>query len=76
MPVMSMLVGDKTIAQLKAVFMEELQSLLPEFAERCSEKLAGRLIYKAVVAGFAAGALLGALQMLLCLLIGPSGLAK
>jgi hypothetical protein len=76
MPVMSMLVGEKTIAQLKAVFMEELQNLLPEFAERCAGKLAARLIYKAVLAGFLAGASIGALQMLLGLLVGPSGLVK
>lgn len=76
MPVMSMLVGDKTIAQLKAVFMEELQDLLPEFAERCSEMLSRRLIYKAVGAGAIAGAGIGILQMLLWLLVGPSGLAK
>lgn len=76
MPVMSMLVGDKTIAQLKAVFMEELQDLLPEFAERCAQKLSSRLIYKAVAAGSTAGALIGILQVLLWLLIGPSGLLK
>ena len=76
MPVMSMLVGDKTIAQLKAVFMDELRTLLPEFAERCAEKLAGRLIYKAVGLGFAGGALVGVLQVLLWLLVGPSGLVK
>lgn len=76
MPVMSMLVGDKTIAQLKAVFIEELQDLLPDFAERCAQNLAGRLIYKAAGAGFLTGAAIGVAQMLVWLLVGPSGLLK
>lgn len=76
MPVVGMFIGDKTIAQFKAVFMEELQTLLPEFVESCARKLARQLILKAVAAGFVAGAVLGALQESILFLVGPSGLLK
>jgi hypothetical protein len=34
MPIVSMFVGDKTVAQLKAVFIEELQLLFPELVQK------------------------------------------
>jgi hypothetical protein len=76
MPVVGMFIGDKTIAQFKAIFMDELQTLLPDFIGRCAGAFAKRLIYKAVAAGFVAGLLLGALQQSILILIGPSGLPK
>ena len=76
MPVVGMFIGDKTIAQFKAIFMDELKTLLPDFIGRCASTLGKRLIYKAVAAGFVAGLVLGVLQELILMLIGPSGLLK
>ncbi|TDX02241.1 hypothetical protein [Dinghuibacter silviterrae] len=76
MPVVGMFIGDKTIAQFKAIFMEELGTLLPDFIGNCAGKLAKALIYKAVAIGFVAGAGLGIVQELILGQIGPSGLLK
>lgn len=39
MPVIAMFVGDKTIAQLKSVFLSELESLFPEIMKGYIDKL-------------------------------------
>jgi hypothetical protein len=76
MPVVGMLIGEKTITQFKAIFMEELGTLLPAFIGNCAGKLSRALIYKAVIAGTVAGAGLGLLQDAILWCIGPSGLLK
>jgi hypothetical protein len=43
LPMISMFIGDKTIQQLKEVFMEELQLLFPELIEQFSEQLQAEL---------------------------------
>jgi hypothetical protein len=37
LPIVSMFIGDKTVAQLKSVFLEELQLLFPELVEKLAE---------------------------------------
>ncbi len=37
MPIVSMFIGDKTVAQLKSVFLEELQLLFPELVGKLAE---------------------------------------
>jgi len=86
MPVVGMLIGDKTIAQFKAIFMEELQALFPVFMEGCTAHLlapggavkrcTNKLIIRAMWMGFGGGAVLGGLQYLVLMAIGPSGLLK
>jgi uncharacterized membrane protein YheB (UPF0754 family) len=39
MPVIGMFIGDKTIAQLKGVFMEELETLFPEIMKNYTQQL-------------------------------------
>jgi hypothetical protein len=39
MPVISMFIGEKTITQLKEVFLEELQTLFPELIGQLSQQL-------------------------------------
>jgi hypothetical protein len=86
MPVVGMLIGDKTIAQFKAIFMEELHALFPVIMEGCAahllapggpiKKCTNKLIIRVVWMGFGGGAVLGGLQCLVLVAIGPSGLPK
>jgi hypothetical protein len=86
MPVIGMLIGDKTITQFKAVFMEELQALFPVFMEGCAARLltpggavkryTNKLIIRVMWMGLGGGAVLGGLQCLILMAIGPSGLLK
>ena len=49
MPIISMFIGDKTIEQLKSVFMKELESLFPELMANYMEKLKHELDLEAIV---------------------------
>ena len=37
LPIMSMFIGDKTVAQLKAVFLEELASIFPQMIDQLTQ---------------------------------------
>ena len=79
MPVVGMFIGDKTIAQFKGVFMEELEGLFPVFVRGSMDRFmaegAGKrreqLIYKLVRTGILTGVCLGLLQALILYAIGP-----
>jgi uncharacterized membrane protein YheB (UPF0754 family) len=49
MPIISMFIGDKTIEQLKSVFMKELESLFPVLMTSYMEKLKHELDLEAIV---------------------------
>ena len=49
MPIISMFIGDKTIEQLKSVFMKELESLFPVLLTSYMEKLKHELDLEAIV---------------------------
>jgi uncharacterized membrane protein YheB (UPF0754 family) len=49
MPIISMFIGDKTIEQLKSVFMKELESLFPVLMTTYMEKLKHELDLEAIV---------------------------
>jgi uncharacterized membrane protein YheB (UPF0754 family) len=49
MPIISMFIGDKTIEQLKSVFMKELESLFPVVMTTYMEKLKHELDLEAIV---------------------------
>jgi uncharacterized membrane protein YheB (UPF0754 family) len=49
MPVISMFIGDKTIAQLKGVFMKELEDLFPILMKNYMAKLKGDLDLEKIV---------------------------
>ena len=49
MPIISMFIGDKTIEQLKSVFMKELESLFPVLMVSYMEKLKHELDLEAIV---------------------------
>ncbi len=49
MPIISMFIGDKTIEQLKSVFMKELESLFPILMTSYMEKLKHELDLEAIV---------------------------
>ena len=49
MPIISMFIGDKTIEQLKSVFMKELESLFPVLMTSYMEKLKNELDLEAIV---------------------------
>jgi uncharacterized membrane protein YheB (UPF0754 family) len=49
MPIISMFIGDKTIEQLKSVFMKELESLFPVLMTSYMEKLKHELDLQAIV---------------------------
>lgn len=49
MPIISMFIGDKTIEQLKSVFMKELESLFPVLMTNYMEKLKHELDLEAIV---------------------------
>ena len=49
MPIISMFIGDKTIEQLKSVFMKELESLFPVHMTSYMEKLKDELDLEAIV---------------------------
>ena len=49
MPIISMFIGDKTIEQLKSVFMKELESLFPVLMTSYMEKLRHELDLEAIV---------------------------
>jgi hypothetical protein len=72
MPVVAMFIGDKTIGQFKAVFMEELEGLFPIFIDayldsileqgRLTKMLWNKLAVKSVLAGAGLGLGIGLLQ--------------
>lgn len=49
MPMISMFIGEKTIAQLKTVFMDELQLLFPVLMQKYSDTLSSQLDLEALV---------------------------
>jgi uncharacterized membrane protein YheB (UPF0754 family) len=49
MPIISMFIGDKTIEQLKSVFMKELEGLFPVLMTSYMEKLKHELDLEAIV---------------------------
>ena len=49
MPMISMFIGEKTIAQLKGVFMEELQTLFPVLMEKYMDNLQDQLDLEKIV---------------------------
>jgi uncharacterized membrane protein YheB (UPF0754 family) len=49
MPMISMFIGDKTIAQLKGIFMEELQQLFPVIMEKYMDTLQEQLDLEKIV---------------------------
>jgi uncharacterized membrane protein YheB (UPF0754 family) len=49
MPIISMFIGDKTIEQLKSVFMKELESIFPVLMTSYMEKLKHELDLEAIV---------------------------
>ncbi|MBC6489854.1 DUF445 domain-containing protein [Flavihumibacter stibioxidans] len=49
MPMISMFIGDKTIAQLKGVFMEELKTLFPVLMDKYMENLQDQLDLEKIV---------------------------
>lgn len=49
MPVVSMFIGDKTVNQLKGIFMEELQIILPEVMKSYMDKLRSELDLELIV---------------------------
>jgi len=46
MPIVSMFIGEKTIAQLKEVFMEELNNLFPELISQLSKNIHEQFLSK------------------------------
>lgn len=54
-PVISMFIGDKTISQLKGVFMEELQNLFPTLMKKYMANLQGELDLERIVTEKVAG---------------------
>lgn len=84
MPMISMFIGDKTINQMKSVFMQELEEIFPTVMEKYSTNLmasAGTKLTPAIaavlkkelrllpVAGIFAGLITGTLQMLVLTII-------
>ncbi len=49
MPVISMFIGDKTVEQLKAVFMDELKTLFPQLMEKYVDNLQNDLDLEKIV---------------------------
>jgi uncharacterized membrane protein YheB (UPF0754 family) len=49
MPMISMFIGDKTIAQLKGVFMQELETLFPQLMSNYMTNLQGELDLEKIV---------------------------
>jgi uncharacterized membrane protein YheB (UPF0754 family) len=49
MPIISMFIGDKTIEQLKSLFMKELESLFPVLMTSYMDKLKHELDLEAIV---------------------------
>jgi hypothetical protein len=78
MPMVAMFIGDKTIAQFKAVFMEELKELLPEFTnayvdqllsrERMTKMIWNQLAIKLMSAGAGLGIVIGLIQWIILIL--------
>ncbi|SKA07585.1 DUF445 domain-containing protein [Sediminibacterium ginsengisoli] len=66
MPVISMFIGDKTVTQLKSVFLAELQQLFPELMKQYMGNLQQQLDLEAIVvskvSGFSSDKLEGVLQ--------------
>jgi uncharacterized membrane protein YheB (UPF0754 family) len=50
MPVVGMFIGEKTIAQLKQVFLEELQSLFPQIMQNYAKELQNDFDLKKIIA--------------------------
>jgi hypothetical protein len=78
MPMVAMFIGDKTIAQFKAIFMEELKELLPEFTaayldqllsrDRLTKMIWNQLAIKLMSAGACLGLAIGLVQCIILVL--------
>lgn len=78
MPMVAMFIGDKTIAQFKAIFMEELKELLPEFTaayldqllsrDRLTKMIWNQLAIKLMSAGACLGLAIGLVQWIILVL--------
>lgn len=78
MPMVAMFIGDKTIAQFKAVFMDELKELLPDVTatyvdqllepERMTKLIWNQLVFKLMSAGAGLGLVIGLIQVLTLIL--------